>query len=164
VGTEWPICESSCGKLCGIEQFFSFLGFAISRFDAWLYVSAGHPLPASSGRGNSLPVRILPISTRSLHEGQGSALATSPDRRLRALAVRGGDIYPARNADTSQGTDLASGVLETSTRREALILAVGRDFLRRLLATGRAFDLERGGLYDARSGLVNVWATFHSLP
>lgn len=43
-------------------------------------------------------------------------------------------------------------------RREALHLAVDREFVQRLLATGRAFDLERGGLYDARSGMVNVWA------
>ena len=43
-------------------------------------------------------------------------------------------------------------------RREALHLAVDREFVQRLLATGRAFDLERGGLYDAPSGVVNVWA------
>ena len=43
-------------------------------------------------------------------------------------------------------------------RREALRLAEDREFIQRLLATGRAFDLERGGLYDARSGVVNVWA------
>ena len=43
-------------------------------------------------------------------------------------------------------------------RREALHLAVDREFVQRLLATGRAFNLERGGLYDARSGVVNVWA------
>ena len=49
-------------------------------------------------------------------------------------------------------------------RREKLNLTVDREFVQRLLATGRAFDLERGSLYDARSGLVNVWATLHSLP
>jgi hypothetical protein len=43
-------------------------------------------------------------------------------------------------------------------RREALHLAEDREFVQRLLATGRAFNLERGGLYDARSGVVNVWA------
>jgi hypothetical protein len=41
---------------------------------------------------------------------------------------------------------------------ESLNTAVNREFIQRLLATGRAFDLERGGLYDARSGMVNVWA------
>jgi hypothetical protein len=44
-------------------------------------------------------------------------------------------------------------------RRESLNLAVDREFVQRLLATGRAFDLEKGGLYDARSGVVNVWAS-----
>jgi hypothetical protein len=70
-----------------------------------------------------------------------------------------GDIYPARNADTPQETDPASGFLETIMRRESLSLTVEREFLQRLLATGRAFDLERGGLYDARSGVVNVWCS-----
>jgi hypothetical protein len=44
-------------------------------------------------------------------------------------------------------------------RKEMLDLVVEREFLQRLLATGRAFDLERNGLYDARSGVVNVWAS-----
>ena len=44
-------------------------------------------------------------------------------------------------------------------RREILNLTVEREFLQRLLATGRAFDLERGGLYDARSGVVNLWCS-----
>jgi hypothetical protein len=44
-------------------------------------------------------------------------------------------------------------------RREPLNLAVDREFVQRLLSTGRAFDLERGGLYDARSGVVNVWCS-----
>src|SRR5947209_8574157 len=44
-------------------------------------------------------------------------------------------------------------------RREKLNLTMDRDFLQRLLATGRAFDLERGGLYDARSGVVNIWCS-----
>jgi hypothetical protein len=44
-------------------------------------------------------------------------------------------------------------------RRETLNLAVDREFVQRLVATGRAFDLERGGLYDARSGIVNVWCS-----
>lgn len=44
-------------------------------------------------------------------------------------------------------------------RRESLSLTGEREFLQRLLAAGRAFDLERGGLYDARSGVVNVWAS-----
>jgi hypothetical protein len=44
-------------------------------------------------------------------------------------------------------------------RRKSLSITANRDFLRRLLATGRAFDLEQGGLYDARSGVVNVWAS-----
>jgi hypothetical protein len=44
-------------------------------------------------------------------------------------------------------------------RRATLGVTVDREFLRRLLATGRAFDLERGGIYDSRSGVVNVWAS-----
>jgi hypothetical protein len=39
---------------------------------------------------------------------------------------------------------------------DPLNLTVEREFFQRLLATGRAFDLERGGLYDAPSGVVNV--------
>jgi hypothetical protein len=44
-------------------------------------------------------------------------------------------------------------------RREMLNLTVEREFLQRLLAAGHAFDLEREGLYDARSGLVNIWCS-----
>jgi hypothetical protein len=44
-------------------------------------------------------------------------------------------------------------------RRESLNITADRDLLRWLLAAGRAFDLDRGGLYDARSGVVNVWAS-----
>jgi hypothetical protein len=44
-------------------------------------------------------------------------------------------------------------------RRETLNLAVDREFVQRLLTTGRAFDLERGGLYDARSGVINIWCS-----
>jgi hypothetical protein len=94
-----------------------------------------------------------------MHQGQRGVRATSPDRRLLAGTMRGGDIHPAGSADTSQETDPASGFLETSMRRAMLNLTVEREFLQRLLATGRAFDLERGGLYDARSGLVNLWAS-----
>ncbi|MFP5210317.1 MAG: hypothetical protein ACLGRW_13595 [Acidobacteriota bacterium] len=49
-------------------------------------------------------------------------------------------------------------------RREMLNLTVDRDFVQRLLATGRAFDLERGGLFDARSGLINLWCGPHDKP
>jgi hypothetical protein len=41
---------------------------------------------------------------------------------------------------------------------ESLNTAVNREFIQRLLATGCDFDLERGGLYDARSGVVNLRA------
>jgi hypothetical protein len=44
-------------------------------------------------------------------------------------------------------------------RRELLNITADRDLLRQLLATGRAWDLERGGLYDARSGVVNIWCS-----
>jgi hypothetical protein len=44
-------------------------------------------------------------------------------------------------------------------RREVLNVRADRNLLRQLLATGHGFDLERGGLYDARSGVVNVWAS-----
>src|SRR5262249_62215855 len=50
-------------------------------------------------------------------------------------------------------------ILETSMRRVSLDLAVDREFVQRLLATGRAFDLETGGLSDARSGVINVWCS-----
>src|SRR5262245_22229070 len=49
-------------------------------------------------------------------------------------------------------------------RREMLNIAVNRDFVQRLLAAGRAFDLERGGLYDARSGVINVWCSREDKP
>lgn len=44
-------------------------------------------------------------------------------------------------------------------RREALNVRADRNLLRQLLAAGHAWDLERGGLYDARSGVVNVWCS-----
>jgi hypothetical protein len=44
-------------------------------------------------------------------------------------------------------------------RRELLNITADRDLLRQLLAAGRAWDLERGGLYDARSGVVNIWCS-----
>ncbi|HKB36504.1 MAG TPA: hypothetical protein VKD72_08630 [Gemmataceae bacterium] len=44
-------------------------------------------------------------------------------------------------------------------RRELLNITADRDFLLRLLATGHAFDLERGGHYDARSGVINIWCS-----
>jgi len=34
-----------------------------------------------------------------------------------------------------------------------------REFIARLLATGRAFDVNKDGLYDARSGAINVWCS-----
>ncbi len=42
-------------------------------------------------------------------------------------------------------------------RKELLNIETDRHSLRTLLATAAAFDLERGGLYDARFGLINVW-------
>src|SRR5262245_53382297 len=44
-------------------------------------------------------------------------------------------------------------------RREVLNVRADRDLLGQLLAAGRAWDLERGGLYDARSGVVNIWCS-----
>jgi hypothetical protein len=44
-------------------------------------------------------------------------------------------------------------------RREQLGITVERDLLRRLLNTARSFDLARGGLYDAPSGVVNIWCS-----
>jgi hypothetical protein len=44
-------------------------------------------------------------------------------------------------------------------RREVLNVRADRNLLRQLLATGRAWDLERGGQYDARSGVVNIWCS-----
>jgi hypothetical protein len=44
-------------------------------------------------------------------------------------------------------------------RKRTLNITADRDFLRRLLAAGHAFDLERGSLYDARSGVINVWCS-----
>jgi hypothetical protein len=39
-----------------------------------------------------------------------------------------------------------------------------RNLLRQLLATEGAWDLERGGLYDARSGVINIWCSPHDKP
>ncbi len=49
-------------------------------------------------------------------------------------------------------------------RRENLNVRADRSLLRQFLATGRAWDLERGGLYDARSGVVNIWCGPHDKP
>jgi hypothetical protein len=49
-------------------------------------------------------------------------------------------------------------------RKEILNLVVDREFIQRLLATSRAFDLEHGGLYDARSGVINIWCSPHDKP
>jgi hypothetical protein len=49
-------------------------------------------------------------------------------------------------------------------RREVLHVRAGRNLLRQLLATGQAWDLERGGLYDARSGVINIWCSPHDKP
>jgi len=34
---------------------------------------------------------------------------------------------------------------------------VDRQFVQKLLSVGRAFDVDQGGYYDARSGVVNFW-------
>src|SRR5262245_35972823 len=44
-------------------------------------------------------------------------------------------------------------------RREVLNVRADRDLLRQLLAAGHAFDLNSGGLYDARSGVINIWCS-----
>jgi hypothetical protein len=44
-------------------------------------------------------------------------------------------------------------------RREILDVRADRALLRQLLAAGHAFDLNSGGLYDARSGVVNIWCS-----
>src|SRR5262245_32310263 len=44
-------------------------------------------------------------------------------------------------------------------RREVLNVRADRDLLRQLLAAGRGWDLNSGGLYDARSGVVNIWCS-----
>jgi hypothetical protein len=44
-------------------------------------------------------------------------------------------------------------------RREILNVRADRNLLRQLLAAGRAWDLNIGGLYDARSGVINIWAS-----
>jgi hypothetical protein len=49
-------------------------------------------------------------------------------------------------------------------RRQQLNVSVDRDFVRKLLEAAHAFDLEQGGLYDARSGLVNVWCSPEDQP
>jgi hypothetical protein len=43
--------------------------------------------------------------------------------------------------------------------RELLNVRADRNLLRQLLAAGRAWDLEQGGLYDARSGVINIWCS-----
>src|SRR5579884_3476858 len=49
-------------------------------------------------------------------------------------------------------------------RREMLDVRADRNLFRQLLATGQAWDLERGGLYDARSGAINIWCSPHDKP
>jgi hypothetical protein len=44
-------------------------------------------------------------------------------------------------------------------RKQPLHITADRDFIRRLLATVYAFDLERDGHYDACSGIINVWCS-----
>lgn len=44
-------------------------------------------------------------------------------------------------------------------RREVLNVRADRNLLRQLLAAGRAWDLEQGGLFDARSGVINIWCS-----
>jgi hypothetical protein len=81
---------------------------------------------ASSGRGIPLSVGILPLPTRSLHQGQGGVLAAGTSRRLLAGTTRSGDLYPTSNADTPRETDLAYGVLEKKPRGAGSAGTAGR--------------------------------------
>lgn len=48
--------------------------------------------------------------------------------------------------------------------RRDLNQTVSRDTIQKLLAVGHQFDLNKNGLYDARSGVVNVWASPEDKP
>ena len=52
---------------------------------------------------------------------------------------------------------------ETSNRR-ALNLTLDRSGIRHLLAVAEQYDIDRGGLYDARSGCVNIWCSPEDKP
>ena len=49
--------------------------------------------------------------------------------------------------------------------RKILISKTGdRNFIQKILAVGHAFDINKGGLFDARSGCVNFWASPEDKP
>lgn len=43
--------------------------------------------------------------------------------------------------------------------KKTLNILVDRDLVHKILAVGHEFDVNRNGLYDARSGCVNVWCS-----
>jgi hypothetical protein len=45
------------------------------------------------------------------------------------------------------------------SRKQSLNLFVDRSVVFKLLQVGNEFDLQKDGLYDARSGIVNIWAS-----
>lgn len=44
-------------------------------------------------------------------------------------------------------------------RKETLNIQADREGIRKILSAGHAFDINKGGLYDARSGVVNIWCS-----
>lgn len=48
--------------------------------------------------------------------------------------------------------------------RRKLDVRLDRKGIERILQTGQRYDIEKGGLYDARSGCVNIWAAPEDKP
>jgi hypothetical protein len=70
-----------------------------------------------------------------------------------------GAARPGAERRTFQAIRPPSGFLETSMRREIINIRADKNLLRQLQTAGRVWDLERGGLYDARCGVVNIWCS-----
>jgi hypothetical protein len=45
------------------------------------------------------------------------------------------------------------------TRKQTLNIFIDRRIIRKILHVGSEFDLNKDGLYDARSGVVNIWCS-----
>ena len=54
--------------------------------------------------------------------------------------------------------------LPKQEQRWSLDMQVSRSFIRQLLKTASEFDLNKDGLYDGRSGCVNIWASQDDKP
>ncbi len=48
--------------------------------------------------------------------------------------------------------------------KKTLNILVDRDLVRKILAVGHEFDVNKNGLFDARSGCVNFWCSQEDKP